>query len=79
MSNVELLIRGWRVARAEPSGMVVWFDPTREHVKLFSGGSACDLAIPEEGVDERQLSLYLDSAVSVSALGDGDGDDELPF
>ena len=25
-----MIVRAWRVARAEPYGLVMWFDPTRE-------------------------------------------------
>ena len=29
-------IRQWRVVRAEPSGLLVWFDPDVEVVRLYS-------------------------------------------
>jgi len=35
MSAKRLPIRMWRVSRAEPYGLHVWFDPDTEVVKLF--------------------------------------------
>ena len=29
------LIRQWRLAKAEPSGLMVWFDPASELVRLY--------------------------------------------
>ena len=29
------LIRQWRVSKAEPSGLMIWFDPSRELVRLY--------------------------------------------
>ena len=30
-----LVLRSWRVFKAEPSGALVWFDPDKEEVMLF--------------------------------------------
>ena len=38
------MIRNWRVMRAEPSGLVVWFDPSRESLRLYEG-----MELPKEG------------------------------
>ena len=35
MTGEELVIRNWRVTEALPSGLHVFFDPSRECVKLF--------------------------------------------
>ena len=32
---IEKTILGWRICKAEPSGLLVWFDPELEEVKLF--------------------------------------------
>ena len=29
-------IRSWRVSKAEPSGLQVWFDPVKEFVRLYA-------------------------------------------
>jgi len=31
----QLVLRSWRTMEAEPHGLMVWFDPTREQLKLF--------------------------------------------
>ena len=78
MKAKRLEIRNWRVSSGDPSGLVVWFDPRTERVRLYSL------------TEEEQLE-YLDSCVSVSALSEGEGgdsdkgqqlvllEDELPF
>ncbi len=42
------ILSNWRVIRAEPSGLFVWFDPDRESVELYELEPS-----PEERVDER--------------------------
>ena len=31
----QLVLRSWRTMEAEPDGLMVWFDPTREQLKLY--------------------------------------------
>ena len=74
------VIRSWRIAEAEPSGLLLWFDPATETVIL-------------RDLDPGEKSLYLDSVVSVSAVererdqielldgceGSSESSDDLPF
>ena len=68
------LICQWRVSRALPSGLQVWFDPSTETIKLFElephppGGVADAL----EG-DER------DEIPESSSSNDEIGQSDLPF
>jgi len=57
---VEKPLRNWRVMRAEPSGCLVWFDPSTEVVQLFSRDSEGPLT----GEDE---CVRFGESVSVSA------------
>ena len=34
-SRVKIAIRQWRMSSAEPSGLHMWFDPTREELVLY--------------------------------------------
>ena len=76
MSQLEMIIRGWRVTRGIPSGAHVWFDPKCENVKLYrvplhdQRGSSADAPEVDEGGDTG----YLDKVVSVSASGPGLGE-----
>ena len=36
MSAIRKLICQWRVSRASPSGLQVWFDPRTETIRLYS-------------------------------------------
>ncbi len=58
----EKLIEAWRVTGAEPYGLSCWFDPRIERLTLR------DLTSSEQ-------SATLDRYVSVSALGEGEGND----
>ena len=68
---VEKMVCAWRVSRALPSGMQVWFDPETEVVKLYR----LPLTSDQAGVDRaHQLAVlaqegeigYLDKVASVS-------------
>jgi len=72
---VELTIREWRITRGVPFGTHLWFDPSRETVRLYEllpgdGEVAPDAS---EGVDIGERVRYLDKVGSVSG-NDGDGD-----
>ena len=82
------VIRAWRVVKADPSGMLCWFDPWTERVEIHSLPVSDPGVTPGAGeVDMGGLGSSLDRVVSVSASGDGDGDsvssmdvnEELPF
>ncbi len=67
----EIVIRNWRVMRAEPTGALIWFDPEREVPSLralsrkeLSRGERLEL---EMGLDRIDVSDYLDRSISVSA------------
>jgi len=71
----ELVLRSWRVSQAEPSGAHVWFDPTREQLKLFALEPSTEerVANASEG-DDYYEGGALDQVKSRLAPGDG-----LPF
>ena len=60
-----LPIRGWRVCAADPSGLMIWFDPDTELVKLYDR--------PES---ERVRDPLSDSGVCEDLEG-GDRDDSI--
>ena len=86
---IDLVVRNWRFVKAEPYGMLMWFDPSIETPGLRSrnGEEASLGALGDQGVDKSNDQLYLDSMVSVSALeNENDSssneqviEDELPF
>ncbi len=53
----------WRVSRAEPFGLNVWFDPSRERLRLYDvdpGEEAGVPAVPEfDDDDSRADSIQL--------------------
>ena len=55
----EILVCSWRIVKAEPSGMFMWFDPEREEPRLVR-------ATPPDS-EERELTR-----VQVDWLGDDD-------
>ena len=70
----EISVLSWRVTRGIPGGVHVWFDPTRESVRLFR--------VPTDEQQELGTTLhselaegedgsYLDKVGSVSASGPG--------
>ncbi len=68
-------IRAWRVVEAQPHGLMVWFDPRTEFVRLFelkeppieSGvGDLCEGDDLDGPTGPIQLTMLVDS-------------DELPF
>jgi len=75
---VEIPIRNWRVMEAEPSGLMLWFDPTCESIRLYHDPLALNSVVgPEEnpGVDEKRDRGYLDKVGSVSASEQGKATD----
>ena len=44
---VQLKLRQWRLARGEPYGMLLWFDPLREVPVLWSREPEEDAGVPE--------------------------------
>ena len=83
-SSSLLVVRSWRISRAEPSGMMMWFDPSIEAPMLRSLTpeqrrspegleplSPLGGTIPEEGVVPCEGS---DPSVAKTDL-----EDELPF
>ena len=67
----ELDIRNWRVTQALPSGLHVFFDPTRECVKLFRLSPAEQPQLSSEAIWERLVPVgesgYLDRVLSMRA------------
>ena len=75
MANRKVL-RSWRVTEASPSGAYVWFDPSRETIRLYELEPPPDrgVAIACEGGDQADL-FETDQEKSVSRSLDTD----LPF
>jgi len=69
-----LVLRKWRVQDAEPSGLFVWFDPTRESVELYELEPQLEAGVGEdlEGDDSDGQS----GRDQVNGLG---SQPELPF
>ena len=63
-------ICNWRVQRAEPSGLHLWFDPSTELPALFTRHPDSEPALLDLplGVDLASDDGYLDRVVSVGAL-----------
>ncbi len=70
----EITVLSWRMTRGVPGGVHIWFDPTRESVRLFrvptseqrSSGEALHV-----GVDSQGGSGELDKVVSMREDGPG--------
>ncbi len=72
-----LVLRSWRVMEADPSGFLVWFDPTREGVVLYElepGETAGVGAFREGDEPSDTLELFPSDVPSSRPLEDG-----LPF
>ena len=69
----KIILRSWRVMHADPSGLFVWYDPTRESVELFELDPPKNegVAIACEGDD--QIDMYDPQS------GKNELDHELPF
>ena len=59
----ELPIRMWRISRATPFGLYVWFDPSKEVVVL-------------RDLTEGEKAVILDKVSSVSALPQSDDSED---
>ncbi len=60
-------VLSWRMTRADPSGMMMWFDPTREEPALWSFLS------PDGEVEpDREVETELDEGERVEPLEGGD-------
>ena len=57
MARKRVVLRSWRVMEASPSGLFVWYDPTRESVELFELEPPSETGVADacEGVDQRGL------------------------
>ncbi len=69
--QLEIPIRMWRMTRGIPSGSHVWFDESRESVKLYRiPPPDGEVALEDDGgVALEGESGYLDKVGSVSASG----------
>ncbi len=70
MDEREKVICNWRVCAAEPSGLLVWFDPARERVRLYELPHSDGVVDPEDitEVDVGWGGEYLDKVVSMRAV-----------
>ena len=66
----------WRVSKAEPSGLQVWFDPELEEVRIYELEPRSENGVGEDLEEGDQRSLFGDSTQVNEAPGD---DQELPF
>jgi len=69
----ELVVRRWRFQEAKPSGLHVWFDPTREVVRLFELEPGTEDRVPVVG--ERDDWDSPDDRLDVEQVVE----DDLPF
>ncbi len=69
------MLRNWRVVDASPSGLFVWFDPSRESVELYELEPEVEprVADASEGDDQRQIRLFQSDQNEVVVV------DDLPF
>ena len=68
-----LVLRSWRVTKAEPSGLFVWFDPDRESVELYEVDPPWKRGVLAFGERDDQLDLL------ESILVSDRHSDDLPF
>ncbi len=57
MTAKRLPIRMWRVARGEPYGLHVWFDPDTEFVRLFELDPESKTGVGEPDAEDDQESV----------------------
>ena len=69
----KIILRSWRVTHAEPSGLFVWFDPTREAVELYELEPPKDEGVAKANEGDDQYDLEYDPQSDKNELG------ELPF
>ena len=72
MTDLEIVVRNWRITRGIPGGSHVWFDPACELVRLYRIPLLDQRRDPSEGrslegLEGKGDSGYLDKVVSVSA------------
>ena len=69
-----IVVRQWRVTEADPSGCVVWFDPTREVCYLYELDPPAELGVVAYREGDDQYGLLEENQVKT-----GSSDDDLPF
>ena len=71
MEDHALTVRSWRIVQGIPSGLLCWFDPSCEEVRIYR--TAARLSSEDAGIDQahdlaKQGQFgYLDKVGSVSA------------
>jgi len=77
LTERRLVLRSWRVVEAEPSGLFVWYDPSREAVQLYEVEPPMESGVgdPCEGDDQRSLWSSREELDS----GLPPGEEGLPF
>ena len=78
MAELErIVLRSWRVSKADPSGCTVWFDPSREQLQLYALDPPKDEGVADalEGDDQLGLGLPIPSNEPPGSSDPGD----LPF
>ena len=71
-----LVLRSWRLMDADPSGLFVWYDPTRESIELYELDPPKESGVPEVGErdDFGQIGMFQ------SSVNEPESDDSgLPF
>ena len=74
MAKKLLVLRSWRVQKAEPSGFFVWYDPSREGIELYELEPPKDEGVPEVLEADDQRSLWCDPNQVQTVVSD-----DLPF
>ena len=53
----KIMLRSWRVTKASPSGLMVWFDPDRESIELYEMDPQLEAGVADacEGDDQSDM------------------------
>ncbi len=74
----KIVLCNWRVIKAEPSGLFVWFDPDRESVELYEVEPLLEGGVASASEGDDQTRLFAGASSSDDTPVDPDGSD-LPF
>ena len=78
MAKSRIMLCNWRVRKAEPSGLFVWFDPDRESVELYEMDPLTQSGVADALEEGDQRSLFGDPN-QVNDVLETSLEDDLPF
>ena len=70
-----IVLRSWRVQKAEPSGFFVWYDPSREGIELFELEPPSETGVSAACEEDDQGSLWHEPHQVINDRPE----DDLPF